>query len=55
MSNIIKVQEVYDSEGNLVSFDEVYPEVINEEQEREPTILELLKEESKRRLNELRG
>ena len=56
MSNhIIKVQEVFDSEGNLVSFDEVYPEVIPAEQDRELTKLELLQIENKRRLNELRG
>jgi len=54
-NHIIKVREVYDSEGNLVSFEEFYPIETPVEEERELTRIELLKQEQKRRLNELRG
>jgi len=54
-NHIIKVREVYDSEGNLVSFEEFYPTETPVEEERELTRIELLKQEQKRRLNELRG
>lgn len=54
-NHIIKVREVYDSEGSLVSFEEFYPIETPVEEERELTRIELLKQEQKRRLNELRG